>query len=328
MSHKVIAVVGATGNQGSGVVRALLETTDFSVRAISTNPASAHAQALLRRHPKAVQSGRLTLVQGDLADQASMEKALEGAYGLFAAFALMSSEAKEGEEPVEVTLGKSLVDAAKAVGIEHFVYSSLPNIREASKGRFLNVAHFDSKSIVERYAMEKLKGTTAVLPGSFYSNLDTPLYCVREEDGTAVFRGCFEPSTALVWVDDRYDVGNFTAAIFNKGLSTTAGKRYPVTTEPISMAGLAEEYHRVSGEKTKFAPLPRDKALDMVAQFMGKGLVQDLGAMFEWLDNMPADKICCGTMEKKDDTSYEDLGVKASTLQQFMERTGWRVGAP
>ncbi|GAA5868375.1 hypothetical protein JCM1840_005660 [Sporobolomyces johnsonii] len=327
MSSKVIAVVGATGNQGSGVVRALLESTDFSVRAISTNPASAHAQALVTQHPKAAQSGMLTLVQGNLADQASMEKALKGAYGLFAAFPLMSSEVKEGEEPAEVAMGKNLVNAAKAAGIEHFVYSSLPNITEASKGRFSNVVHFDAKSAVERYAMEKLKGTTAVLPGSFYSNLNTPLYCAREDDGTAVFRICRKPTTSLGWVDDRYDVGVFTAAIFNKGPSATAGKRYPVTTEPISMAELVEEYHRISGEKTKFAPLPKEKTLEIVAEFMGKGLVQDLGEMFEWIDNMPAGKICCGTMEKKDDRSYEDLGVKASTLQQFMERTGWRVGA-
>ncbi|GAA5917812.1 hypothetical protein JCM5296_000854 [Sporobolomyces johnsonii] len=116
-------------------------------------------------------------------------------------------------------------------------------------------------------------------------------------------------------------------AIFNKGPSTTAGKRYPVMTEPVSMAELVEEYHRVSGEKTKFAPLPKEKTLEMVAQFMGKEFVREMQEMFEWMDDMPANKTCYGTMEKKDDTSYEDLGVKVSTLQQFMERTGWRIGA-
>ncbi|GAA5859871.1 hypothetical protein JCM1840_001774 [Sporobolomyces johnsonii] len=327
MSQKVIAVVGATGNQGSGVVRALLESTDFSVRAISTNLTSPHAQALLEQHPEAVSSGRLILVEGNLADRASMEAAFEGAYGLFAAFALMIPEAKEGEQPAEVTMGKSLVDTAKAAGIEHFVYSSLPNIKEASGGRFSNVVHMDAKSVVERYAMEKLKGTTAVLPGSFYSNLKTPLYCARDEDGTAIFRICLKPSSTLDWVDDRYDVGVFTAAIFNKGPSTTAGKRYPIMTEPTSIAELAEEHHRITGEKTKFDPLPRAQALEMVANFMGTEFVHEMREMFEWIDDKPAGKTCCGTMEKKDDTSFKDLGVKASTLQQFMERTGWRVAA-
>lgn len=112
MSPKLITVVGATGNQGSGVVAALLSNPDFKVRAITTDPQSTRAKQLLDKHSEETKQGRFELAKANLNDTSSLEKALNGSYGLFASFG-PGATPKDGEEGEEVKQGKNLVDAAK-----------------------------------------------------------------------------------------------------------------------------------------------------------------------------------------------------------------------
>lgn len=113
MSQKVIVIVGATGNQGSGVVEALVsESTQFKIRAMTTNAQSARAKILLERYSEATKQGRFELIEANLNDKASLEKALGGSYGLFASFG-PGATPESGEEGEEVKQGKNLVDAAK-----------------------------------------------------------------------------------------------------------------------------------------------------------------------------------------------------------------------
>lgn len=109
---RLISVVGATGNQGGGVVELLLQSTDYNVRAISSNPSSDKAKALLQRHSKFVDAKRFEVVEGNLNDRASLEKAIEGSYGVFASFSPTPSDGPIEENP-EVVQGKNLVDALK-----------------------------------------------------------------------------------------------------------------------------------------------------------------------------------------------------------------------
>ncbi|GAA5914766.1 hypothetical protein JCM5296_003859 [Sporobolomyces johnsonii] len=321
---KVIAVIGATGTQGGGTVAALLASTEYTVRAISSNPASTHAKALLLKHADMVLSGRLKMVKGDLKDQSSLEKALKGAYGLFAAFPYLPGTPAPGE-PSEVELGTNLVNAAKACEIEHFVFSSLPNVRKASNGRLTHVSHFDSKATIEEYARKELQAVTALIPSVFYSNLRSPLYCDRAADGTVVFRPPLKPTTLVRWVDDTHDIGIFAAAVFSKGPLLTAGRTYPIETPPSTFPQIAEQYQQLTGEKAIFDPLPMEKALDLVSSRTGLGMTKEFEEMFLWLDEAPGDKAAYGTMDDKDNTSFEDLGVKASTFKEFLEGSGWRA---
>lgn len=124
-SITTIAVIGSTGHQGGGVVERLLSTTDYSVRAISSNPSSDKATSLLDKYSNHVKAGRFEVVEGNLNDPSSLEKALQGAYGLFAAFAPSISEGSIEENP-EVVQGKNLVDAAK---VSRFALSLFRNPR-------------------------------------------------------------------------------------------------------------------------------------------------------------------------------------------------------
>ncbi len=109
--ERLILVTGATGKQGGAVARSLLDR-GFQVRALTRNPQKPEAQALADQGAE--------VVQGDMEDRSSMERALEGAYGVFS----VQNFWETGYDS-EVQQGKTVTDAAKAAGVEHFVYSSV-----------------------------------------------------------------------------------------------------------------------------------------------------------------------------------------------------------
>lgn len=75
--------------------------------------------------------------------------------------------------------------ACKAVGIEHFVYSSLTSLKEESKGKYTDIHHHEAKAAVEDFAKERLKFFTTIKPAAFYTNLGGPGWVRRQ--GTASF---------------------------------------------------------------------------------------------------------------------------------------------
>ncbi|BGP09256.1 hypothetical protein JCM10049v2_005118 [Rhodotorula toruloides] len=306
---RTVAVVGATGHQGSGVVAALLSSTSFSVRALSTDPSGSKAASLLAQHDKYVKDGRLEIVQADLNDKGSLEKALKGAYGLFAAMTVAENEIEQG---------KTLVDVAKAEGIEHFVYSSLPSIAKASGGKYTRVVPFENKAEIEQYAKEKLDNMTVLIPGAFYSNFELPLYARRGDDGIAIFNVVGSIDLQLGWVDDGHDVGTYAAAAFTKGPAVTAGKTYPIEAPCCTMDDIAAQDEAVIGEK----------ATQIDVAFVGfpKAMVPSFKYVFSYVNELEPDSICHGTMRPEEDKSFEDLGVKASSFKAFLERTGFRIG--
>ena len=170
---RTIAVLGATGNQGSGVVRALLHKNphrpaSFSVRAVTRDPSSPQAQRLRAVYAEEDASGRLELVPGDVYDVTSLERAFDGVWGVFAVTNnRLPGQMIETEKDLEHELvaGRNIVAAAKASQVRHFVISSLPNLAEASKGRFQKVFHFDHKSQIEQLARSELAAVTALRPG-------------------------------------------------------------------------------------------------------------------------------------------------------------------
>ncbi|KAL2277961.1 hypothetical protein FJTKL_15085 [Diaporthe vaccinii] len=115
---RVIAVLGPTGNQGRGVVKALLDSPhNFQVRAITRDPASLAAQDLsaLVSHHKG-----LRLVRGDVYDKQSLLGAFDGAHGVFAMTQNhISGTVFDKEEDLrhELEAGRNIVDAAQGAGV-------------------------------------------------------------------------------------------------------------------------------------------------------------------------------------------------------------------
>src|SRR5215216_3722844 len=150
-AERLIVVAGATGKQGGAVARSLLDR-GFQVRALTRNPQKPEAQALADHGAE--------VVQGDMEDRSSMERALEGAYGIFSVQNFWESGYDR-----EVQQGKMVADAAKAAGVEHFVYSSV-----GSAHRQTGIPHFESKWEIEEHVRQIGLPYTILRPTAFMQN--------------------------------------------------------------------------------------------------------------------------------------------------------------
>src|SRR5260370_42118344 len=133
-NKKLIAVVGATGQQGGAVARALQADKQFKVRALTRNPA---------KHRDLADQ----VIHADLNRPETLTAAFEGAHGVF----LVTNFGEEGTDEVEQAT--AAVRAAKDAGVKHFIWSTLPDVEAISGGKF-HVPHFTGKAKVDRIVKE------------------------------------------------------------------------------------------------------------------------------------------------------------------------------
>lgn len=109
--RRVIAILGATGAQGGGLARAILEEPDggFAVRAITRDPASEKARALA--------AAGAEIVAGDVDDPPSLERAFDGAYGAYCVTFFWAHFSPE----TELAQAENMARAAKAAGVAHVI---------------------------------------------------------------------------------------------------------------------------------------------------------------------------------------------------------------
>lgn len=183
---KLITVFGATGSQGGSVLKSLASTGLYQLNAITRNANSDKAKQLLTLK-------NVKLSEANLNDQASIDKALEGSYGVF----LVTELALDHKTSTEVQQGKNVIDSAIKNKVSHLVFSGLEN---ASKVIKKDCCHFDNKALIEEYGMklgDKINFTSirppmyyqaisqtlrATKPNEFICTLpmaDKPLYCLN-----------------------------------------------------------------------------------------------------------------------------------------------------
>src|SRR4029077_3270213 len=132
-NEKLIAVIGATGQQGGGVVRALQARGQFKVRALTRNP---------DKHREIAEE----VVEADLDNPETLKAAFEGTHGVF----LVTNFYGGTDELKQAT---AAVRAAKDAGVKHFIWSTLPNVEAISGGKF-DVPHFTGKAKIDRIVKE------------------------------------------------------------------------------------------------------------------------------------------------------------------------------
>jgi uncharacterized protein YbjT (DUF2867 family) len=153
MSNNTIVVTGATGQQGGAVARRLL-AREWKVRALTRDPNKPAAQALA--------SAGAEIVQADNEDPVSLERAMQGAHGVFGVQNFwLPGVGKMGE----IRQGKHVADAAKAAGVRHFVYSSV-----GAAHRGMGQEHFASKYEIEQYLRALGLLYTILRPAAFMEN--------------------------------------------------------------------------------------------------------------------------------------------------------------
>ena len=153
MSNKIIAVTGATGQQGNAVAKKLL-ADGWKVRALTRDINKPAAQEL-----KALGA---ELVAGDMDNRAELDAAFKGAYGIFS---VQNYWLPNVQYEGEIKQGKNVADAAKAAGVQHLVYSSV-----GSAHRGMGQKHFDSKWIIEQYIHTLDVPYTILRPVAFMDN--------------------------------------------------------------------------------------------------------------------------------------------------------------
>ena len=194
---KTIAVIGATGSQGGGVVHSLQDQGRFRVRALTRNPDKAKGLAD-------------EVVAADLTRPETLSSAFEGAYGVFA-----NTNSFAAPDTDEVAQGTAAVAAAEAAGVEHFIWSTLPNVAEISGGA-INVPHFTNKARVNQVVEAAgFKWFTFVEPPFYYQNLAGPMYAPQPgPDGTPTWSQPMRPDARGIHMGDITELGNVVAGAF------------------------------------------------------------------------------------------------------------------
>ncbi len=239
---KVIAVLGSTGAQGGGLVRAILadKTGGFAARAVTRKVDSDKAQALA--------AAGAEVVAADLDDVESLKKAFAGAYGVYAVTNFWEHFSGEKEK----AQAKNVAEAAKAAGVQHVIWSTLEDTRQwmpAGDTRMpmlqdkYRVPHFDAKA--EADAFFAGVPTTFLRTSFYWDNLYMfGLAPKKGDDGK--YAWAFPLGDAKMAGIAAEDIGKCAYGIFKAG-SQYVGKTVGIAGEFISVADMGKALSKVLG---------------------------------------------------------------------------------
>src|SRR3989475_4255539 len=192
---KLIAVIGATGQQGGGVVRALQARGQFKVRALTRNP---------DKHRELAEE----VVEADLGKPETLKAAFEGAHGVF----LVTNFQEAGSN--ELKQATAAIRAAKDAGVKHFIWSTLPNVEAISDGKF-NVPHFTGKAKIDRVVQEAgFANHTFVIAPFYYGNLTGMMAPQEQADGSMGWALSLDPTVRVIHMGDIAELGYIVAGAF------------------------------------------------------------------------------------------------------------------
>jgi uncharacterized protein YbjT (DUF2867 family) len=284
---KVIAVVGATGAQGGGLVRAILAdpSGEFSARAITRDPNSDKAQELAAMGAE--------VVAGDVDDEASLERAFSGAHGTFCVTFFWAHFSPE----LELTQAGNMARAAKAAGVNHVIWSTLEDTRRfvplsddrmPTLGEHYKVPHYDAKGEANHLFSDAGVPVT-FLQTSFY--WDNFIYFgmgpARGEDGALSLT--FPIADGRVAGIASEDIGACAYGVF-KGGAAFIGKTVSIAGEHLTGEQMAASFSDALGEPVSFNAVTPEA-------YRGFGFpgADDLGNMFQFTTEFEAEY--CGVRD-------------------------------
>jgi uncharacterized protein YbjT (DUF2867 family) len=237
-NKKVIAVVGATGQQGGAVVRALQADNQFKVRALTRNPA---------KHRELADE----VIQADLSRPETLAAALEGAHGVF----LVTNVWEQGANEVEQAT--AAIRAAKDAGVKHFVWSTLPDVEAISGGK-LRVPHFTGKAKVDRIVKEAgFANHTFVIAPFYYQNLIGVLAAQKQADGSLGWTLPLDPTVRSIHMGDITELGGIVAGAFAHPDEAGHGEYLPLVGDFMSFNEIVDALNR-QGHNFSFKQVPKE----------------------------------------------------------------------
>ena len=257
-TKKLIAVVGATGLQGGAVMRALQASGQFKVRALTRNPA---------KHPQLADE----VVLADLNRPETLKAAFAGAHGVFLVTNAWEPGTDEGKQAL------AAVHAAKDAGVQHFIWSTLPNVETISRGK-LDVPHFTDKAKSDRIVREAgFVHHTFVIAPFFYQNLLGVMAPQKQADGAMGWALPLDPEQRVIHMGDITELGHIVAGAFAQPELAGHGEHLPLVGDFLSFNEIIATLNR-QGHKFSFKQVPREL---FASWFPGAKEVAEMLAYFE-----------------------------------------------
>ena len=272
--RKIIAVTGATGAQGGGLVRAILDDPSggFSVRALTREPASDKARELERAGAE--------VVGADIDDPASVERAFKGAHGVFGVTFFWAHFSADRE----IAEARHMAAAAKKTGVRHVIWSTLEDTRKwvplsdtrmpTLQGKY-KVPHFDGKGEADQIFRDSGVPTTFLLTSFYWDNF---IYFgagpQRGPDGTLALT--FPMGDKKLPSIAAEDIGRCAYGLFKRG-SEFINRTVGIAGEHLTGAELAAKMSAAVGQPIRYNDVPPD-----VYRSLGFPGADDLGNMFQF----------------------------------------------
>lgn len=302
----LITIVGALSKQGRSATRALLQSGDYRVRALTRRVDSAEARDLAR------QGAELVNAPLELGHRQAFVEAFNGSHGAFLMTPPIAPPATH-----EAPLGKQLADAAVEAGVEHIVFSALENVDEITNGRKF-APHFTDKAKVEDYIRSLPVRSSFIHLAFFYTNL-FEYYTPRMEGDTLVFPIYLPADFRAPFVDPLSATGPVVLEIFSNP-DRYAGKSLPVIGDIISPDEMVATFTRVTGKKAAYrSAYTRDELLHHFPDFAANELlVREILGMAEYA-------VEYGYYREDRDLAWSrKINPHSLTWEQFLRETGWQ----
>lgn len=288
-ADKVVLVTGATGRQGGAVVRHMVPN-GWKLRALTRKPASHIAKELARQG--------VEVVEGDLQDPPSLDRACRGVYGIYSVQDFWSVGAKR-----EVQQGKNVADAAKRAGVKHIVYSSVGGAE-----RNTGIPHWESKWEVEKHIRSLALPATVIRPVTFMEGYYIDEVEIGLLKGKLVDAVRGDKPYQTIATDD---IGAFVALAFERP-SEFIGKELEIAGSELTNSEAAKIFSRVLGKPVRFQKLP----LPIVRVLLGK----EFYSMFRWFNEAGYKADIPGLRR-----AYPE--VRLQTLEEWLRNEGWHKRA-
>lgn len=271
---KIIAVVGATGAQGGGLVRAIAADKDgpFVARAITRDVNSEKARALAALGAE--------VVAADVDDAASLRRAFDGAYGAYCVTFFWNHFSPE----TELAQARAMAEAARDAGVKHVIWSTLEDTRKwvplsddrmpTLMGKY-KVPHFDAKGEADQIFTDLGVPTTFLLTSFYWDNfIGFGMGPARGADGKLAIT--LPVGDAKLPGIAAEDIGRSAYGIFKKG-PELIGKRVGIAGEHLSGAEMASAFTELLGEEVRYNAVEPS-----VYRGFGFPGADDLGNMFQF----------------------------------------------
>jgi len=283
-NERTILITGITGQQGGTVARELL-ARGYRVKGMTRKPDSEKAHEFRKLGAE--------IVQGDLDDAASLKRALQGVWGVFAIQNTWEAGVEKEEEQ-----GKRIAKIAKEAGVQHYVYSSV-----GSAHRNTGIPHFENKWRIE----ETVRGLgfpshIIIRPVFFMENLASPWFKPGIDQGQLMI--ALKPETALQMIAVN-DIGKYGLAAFEKHKELN-GREIDIAGDALTMPETARILSEAAGKKVDFVQLPIEEV---------RKLSEDYAMMLEWFDRVGYNADIAG--------NTKEFGIKPTSFKDWAKQQNW-----